>query len=149
MSATAADSVDNARLVLERRLAASPARVWQAWTEPEQLARWFGPAEIERIEAVADVRPGGQYDIVMHQGDGGRHRVGGTYIEVSPPTRLVFTWAWHSTPERESRVTVEFTAIAEGTALKLVHERFHDNETAQRHAEGWCSSLVKLAALVD
>ena len=58
------------------------------------------------LRAEADARVGGRYRIVMRTSDGEEHDVSGVYREVVPNEKLVFTWAWRSTPERESLVTV-------------------------------------------
>ncbi len=86
-------------LTLKRRLKASPAQVFSAWADPEKIVRWFGPAETSgsSVRAEMDVRPGGRYRISFKTEDGEYHEVGGVYREVVPDTRLVFTWAWHST----------------------------------------------------
>jgi hypothetical protein len=57
----------------------------------------------------------------------------------------VFSWAWHTTPERESRVSVTFRPVPDGTELTLVHDRFANVETATRHRRGWTESLERLA----
>ena len=72
----------------------------------------------------------------MHAPDGEVHRVGGVYREVEPNSRLVYTWAWESTPERESLVTVEFRPSGEGTELLLTHQRFADIEARDRVFDG-------------
>jgi uncharacterized protein YndB with AHSA1/START domain len=58
--------------------------------------------------------------------------------------KLVFTWAWKGTPERESLVTVTFNPDGTGTILTLLHERFFDAEARDRHQHGWAGALVKL-----
>jgi uncharacterized protein YndB with AHSA1/START domain len=80
----------------------------------------------------------------MRDPDGDEHRVSGTYREIEPDRRLVFTWAWESTPERESLVTVELRPLASGTELVLTHERFADADTRDRHDEGWAGCLDAL-----
>lgn len=147
MSATTAELRDDTCLVLERYLEAPPARVWQAWTTTEALKRWFGPEGIEVLVADVDLRPGGRYRVVM-KSETDEHRVGGTYEEIVPNERLVFTWAWESTPERESRVTVTLAPEGDGTRLVLTHERFADRDATERHAAGWSSSFNRLAAEV-
>src|SRR3954463_8200753 len=89
-------------LVLKRRINAPPAKVYEAWTDPAKLARWFGPRRVESVQAETDVRVGGRYRMVAQGADGEVHEVGGTYREVIANEKLVFTWAWRSTPERES-----------------------------------------------
>ena len=87
-------------LTIRRRLPAPPSLVFQAWTDPDRFGRWFGPPGAELVEAEMEPRAGGRYRILMRAG-GEEHGVGGVYREVVPDERLVFTWAWRSTPERE------------------------------------------------
>ncbi len=139
---------DRPSLTIRRRFAAPPAAVFSAWTEATQLARWFGPARVTVVEAEADARVGGRFHVVMRETSSGEeHRVGGVYREVVPNEKLTFTWAWRSTPERESLVTVTLAGDGDGTALTLTHERFFDDATRERHQGGWSGSLDKLAAL--
>jgi len=98
------------------------------------------------VQAETDLRVGGRYRLVAHT-DNGRHEVGGIYREVRPNEKLVFTWAWHSTPERESLVTVQLKPDGDGTLLTLTHEQFFDEAARDRHQSGWSEGLNKLAAL--
>lgn len=66
------------------------------------------------------------------------------FREVEPNRRLVYTWAWESTPERESLVTVEFRPAAGGTEIVLTHERFADRDARDRHQRGWDGCLERL-----
>jgi uncharacterized protein YndB with AHSA1/START domain len=135
-------------LTLQRRLGAPPARVFSAWTDPREVIRWFGRPGGSELEAEIDARAGGRYRIVYRSKEGERHEVGGTYLEFVPAAKLVFTWTWHSTPERESLVTVELERDGgEGTLLTLIHERFFDEAARERHLSGWIGGLDKLAAL--
>jgi uncharacterized protein YndB with AHSA1/START domain len=131
-------------LTLKRRLNAPPERVYAAWTDPEKLKRWFGPEEIETLRAEADARVGGRFRIVMLGTDGEEHDVSGVYREVVPNEKIVFTWAWRSTPERESLVTVVIKPEGAGSLLTLVHEQFFDEAARDRHEHGWIGCLDKL-----
>jgi uncharacterized protein YndB with AHSA1/START domain len=131
-------------LTLKRRLNASPERVYAAWTDPEKLKRWFGPEEIETLRADADARVGGRFRIVMRGTDGEEHDVSGVYREVVPNEKIVFTWAWRSTPERESLVTVVIKPEGAGSLLTLVHDQFFDEAARDRHEHGWIGCLDKL-----
>jgi len=91
-----------------------------------------------------DVRVGGRYRISFKTEDGERHEVGGVYREVVPNIRLVFSWAWHSTPERESLVTVTVAKDDDGTMLTLHHEQFFDDKARDGHRRGWTGTLEKL-----
>jgi uncharacterized protein YndB with AHSA1/START domain len=137
------------RFVVERSFTAAPARVWEAWTQAAALGSWFGPEGIEIVDVEIDLRIGGHYRIVMQAGDGERQEVGGTYQEIAPLEKLVFTWAWHTTPERESLVTVALSPAGSGTSVSITHERFNDHAAAERHLQGWTSSLNKMATLLS
>lgn len=134
-------------LTLKRRLNAPPARVYAAWTDPEQMARWWGPDAGAVSHAEADLRVGGRYHVQFRTEDGEEHNVGGVYREIVENERLIFTWAWFSTPERESLVTVTLKPDADATILTLLHEQFFDEAARDRHAYGWTGSLDKLEAL--
>lgn len=133
-------------LTLVKRMGAPPAKVWQAWTQPELMALWFGPHHTRAEETEAELRLGGRFRVVLREENGQRHEVSGHYLEIEPEHRLVFDWAWSSTPERVSRVTVALRAVTEGTEVTLTHDRFADPETATRHTRGWTESLERLAA---
>ncbi len=134
-------------LTLKRRLNAAPERVYAAWAQPAKLMQWFGPDSGAVTRAELDLRVGGRYVIVFHTEDGEEHHVSGAYREVVPNAKLVFTWAWRSTPERESLVTIEIRRDGEGTSLTLIHEQFFVEAARDRHAYGWTGSLDKLERL--
>ncbi|TAI63966.1 SRPBCC domain-containing protein [Bradyrhizobium sp. Leo170] len=133
-------------LTLTRRLRARPEKVYAAWTEPENLVRWFGPANVKpgSVRAELDVRAGGRYRISFTGNDGEYHEVGGVYRDVVPNERLVFSWAWHSTPERESLVTVSLRPDGAGTLLTFHHEQFVDETARDNHERGWTELFAKL-----
>jgi uncharacterized protein YndB with AHSA1/START domain len=144
---SSAPPTDDTRLVIRRLCDAAPAEVFRAWTEPEALARWFVPAPGMRHSDISiDLRPGGAWSIAMATPGGEDHGVSGEYLEVSPPARLRFTWAWQSTPDRVSLVTVELRPKGAGTELTLTHERFFDRAARDRHGEGWAACLGQLDA---
>jgi uncharacterized protein YndB with AHSA1/START domain len=131
-------------LTLKRRLNAPPEKVYAAWTDPEKIAKWFGPDAGAVQRAETDVRIGGRYTIVFETEDGEEHHVSGAYREVVPDRKLVFTWAWRSTPERQSLVTVSIRPDGSGSLLTLLHEQFFDEAARDRHEHGWTGSLDKL-----
>jgi uncharacterized protein YndB with AHSA1/START domain len=131
-------------LTIKRRFKASPAKVFKAWTDPKELTKWMGPRETIALVAEADVRVGGHYAIMMKTQDGVEHNVGGVYREVVPGEKLVFTWAWRSTPERESLVTVVLKADGDHTIMTFTHEQFFDEDARDRHNHGWGGAFEKL-----
>lgn len=136
-------------LQIRRHYPAAPEKLYGAWTQPEAMKRWFAPGDAFSVPTVeADVRVGGRYRIVMKSPEGEEHDVSGTYREVVPNRKLVFTWAWKSTPERQSLVSVEFTAAGGGTDLVLVHSEFADEEAKERHNQGWMGCLGRLERTV-
>lgn len=135
-------------LTLKRRLNAPPSKIYRAWTDAAKISRWFGPEDAEILRAETDVRVGGRFRIVFRGPDGEEHDVGGVYREVVPNQKLVFTWAWRSTPERESLVTVALKRDGDGTLLTLLHEQFFDEAARDRHGRGWNETLDKLESYV-
>jgi uncharacterized protein YndB with AHSA1/START domain len=131
-------------LTIRRRLNAPPAKVHAAWTYPQKVRRWWGPEETDAaVHVEADVRVGGRFRVAMRGSGGERHDVSGVYREVVPDEKLVFTWAWHTTPERESLVTVALESDGDGT-VRLTHEQFFDEPARDGHLKGWSSALDKL-----
>jgi uncharacterized protein YndB with AHSA1/START domain len=126
-------------LAIERTYPVAPEKVWRAWTDPEALKRWWGPApgtKVARVEL--DVRVGGRYRIQFGGGQGTENEIAGVYKEVEKPRKLVFSWCWpNSTPERVSLVTLLFIPSAGGTELRLRHEQFFDEAAAVNHKRGW------------
>lgn len=132
-------------LRLTRQLPQSREEVFRAWTDPQALKRWFAPDASAEVKAEIDLRVGGKYKIVILKSGGERDCVAGVYREVQAAARLVFTWAWETTPERESLVTVELKDKDGGTELVLTHERFFDEAARDRHEQGWSRLLGRLA----
>ena len=137
-------------LRVERSFRASPTRVFHAWTDARELARWADP-EPGNATPEIDLRVGGHYAIAMARADGAVHRVVGTYREIVKPRRLVYTWRWATIPSFPATlVTVEFRPRADGgTDLVLVHEGLPDDASGLRHRLGWSDSLAKLTGLLN
>lgn len=132
-------------LTLKRHIKASPATLFRAWTQAEGLKHWFTPGGGTVVEAQCGVRVGGRFFIhaVSSTED---FRVGGEYVEVVPDAKLAFTWAWQSTPERVSQVTLTFKPHEGGTMLTLLHEKFFDEAALTGHTSGWNIMLDQMQA---
>lgn len=138
-------ATESPTLTIVRRFEATPEKVWHALTQPEAIKQWMGPSDEFKVPvAEADLRIGGRYRIVMQSPDGELHDVSGVYREVVPPRKLVYTWAWKSTPERESLVTVELRDRGGATELTLTHEKFFDADARDHHDKGWQGCLARL-----
>jgi uncharacterized protein YndB with AHSA1/START domain len=135
-------------LTLKRQLKAAPEKVYAAWTQPEQMIRWWGVTPHPKPPiAETDLRVGGRYRVQFWGTDGEHHSVSGVYREVVPNRKLVFTWAWQSTPERESQVTIDIKPANDGSLLTLIHEQFADEKARDDHGVGWNHALDNLEAL--
>jgi uncharacterized protein YndB with AHSA1/START domain len=136
-------------LRITRHYPVAPEKVWRAWTDPQALSRWFGPGEPDSVTlAELDVRAGGRYRIAFHTPDGEQHEVSGQYREVQTNRRLSFTWAWKSTPDRVSLVSIELRPSARGCELDFLHERFFDQQARDNHERGWTGAFEKLDSFV-
>lgn len=140
-----ADSV----LHLSRTLAAPPAKVFRAWTDPAWLLRWWGPEGLNPHDPQVDLRPGGRFRLPMLAPDGTDHVAIGVYEEVVPGERLVFSWGWERDGAPSTRVTLLFLPVGGGTRLMLTHERFATAAARDNHGRGWTSSLYCLEAALE
>jgi len=143
--------VTASELRLTRVVPASVEEVFEAWTDPEVLARWWGPGGSTVSEAEIDPVPGGRYRMVINTAEGNTLAMAGIYVAVDPPRRLEFTWRWEmgGPDDVESRVTVELTPMGDETELVLVHGGFPDAETAAPYSGGWEATLPGLISLFD
>jgi uncharacterized protein YndB with AHSA1/START domain len=135
-------------LTLQRRLKATPAKVFRAWTEPAQFMTWMHPGGSDVIRAELDVRVDGHYTIVYRKPDGDEVEVRGQYLEVVPDHKLVFTWAWRHGPENESLVTLLLEPEGNTTWLTLTHERLLDDAQCDDHRRGWTDGIDSLERYV-
>lgn len=137
-------------LVIRRTYAASPQRVYEAWTDPELAQQFLCPAGMTVGNIAMDVRPGGKYRLEMVQPDGEVYAAYGEYREVQPAARLSMTWQWEEDKpedEHETLLTLEFHPHGSGTEFILTHERLRSLESRASHAHGWTSMVEKLDGL--
>jgi uncharacterized protein YndB with AHSA1/START domain len=139
---------EEAVLELRRRFAAPRERVFQAWTEPELLRRWWAAQPgWQGADAEVDLRPGGRYRLAMHDPESGAtHAVVGEYLEVRAPERLVYTWTWEGEPpemrgSERTVVHVAFVADGDATEVILTHRGFADTTIRDMHGQGWAGCL--------
>jgi uncharacterized protein YndB with AHSA1/START domain len=135
-------------LRVERTFKAPAQAVFEAWTSPELLRRWWpaGP-DWETPVAEVDARVGGKLRLVMRNPSGEEFGGGGEYIEISPPHRVVFTWTWdgHEGHRGTQLVEVELDEQEDGTTTLLLTNRGLEDEEARRlHREGWERSFDNL-----
>jgi glutathione S-transferase len=132
---------------LTRQIRAKPERVFRAFTDANDLKKWFAPQGFTVPAAEVDLRVGGAYRISMRAPDGSVHIAIGSYREITPPRRLVYTWRWEGGmegDETETLITVEFRERDQGTEVTFVHEGFRDETARDKHNEGWTSIFERL-----
>ncbi len=137
-------------LRVERLIAATPDKVFDAWALPELLVKWWGPDGFDIPKCAMDVRPGGNWRTTMRSPTGSLHTVSGVYRTIERPRRLVFTWGWDQDDGSrglETEVTVTFEPAPGGTRLKLLQQTFQEKEQRDKHGQGWTSSFDCLARL--
>lgn len=139
--------------------------VWQAWTQPDRLMRWFAPEHFTPAAAKVDLRPGGSFLYAMRSPEGAEYWGKGVYREVTSPERLVYvdTFADEEgnpvSPEQyglgadypaETTVTVTLVDQGNRTLLTVVHAGLPAGETSDMTETSWRSQLDRLAsALAD
>lgn len=146
------------QLQLTRVFDAPRESVFKAWTDANQIKQWFKPPSDASLQSVkADARVGGKYRIQIRKNDGEFFTSVGTYLEVKPPERLVFTWEFEKdgsgdefgeVEPPEMLVTLEFHARGNQTELVLTHEKFTSVESRDRHKQGWTSLMDELGKIL-
>ncbi|HUS53872.1 MAG TPA: SRPBCC domain-containing protein [Thermohalobaculum sp.] len=139
-------TTDDTTLMIRRSYDADAATLFRALTDPEAIKEWFGPGVAKVRHASSDLRVGGKWAIEMIGDNCEEHNVSGEYVEIDAPRKVVFTWAWRSTPDKVSQVTYALSPAGEGrTNLTLTHERLANAEVRDKHGYGWNGALDKLA----
>ena len=136
-------------LVIERTYEAPIDRVFSAFADVEKFAQWFSPNPNVNLEVFEyDFRPDGRYRICFHGSSGSKDIVGGTYVTITPPTRIVFTWEWeapHTYEGHNTLVTIGLAGQNGETHLTLTHEKLPSTEAKTNHNQGWTGALDQLA----
>ncbi len=141
-------------IIVEGLFTASPQRMFDAWTTPEDVKQWFGPGPAKLEIAEIDLHDGGRWRFVYGQNDkGDTHQLSGSYEEIEAPRRLAFTWTHTkiaSNGETEttdmSRVTVTFEDHELGTFVRLVHADIKTEGGRNGVGGGWKGTFERLAA---
>ncbi|MFI6435232.1 SRPBCC domain-containing protein [Streptomyces sp. NPDC050759] len=140
------------RLYMQRVLRAPRPVVFRALTDPQELAKWWGPDGFTTLGVESDLRPGGDYRIAMQPPEGDRFYLVGEFLVVDPPERLSYTFRWED-PDPEDRETVVTHSLRDigGTSAELVFTQgdFATERRQALHEEGWTQSLNKLEELMS
>jgi len=123
--------------------------VWEAWTDPDKMAQWWGPRGIStpRESIVLELRPGGRMSFDMvDDATGQRYPNSGTVLEVDPPARIVWSDDGFADGSGKGTATVTFTEVDETTTTLRVHLVADFSDTVRAGAEkGWGTQLDKLS----
>jgi len=117
-------STVHSTFVIERTHAASPERVFAAWSDEAAKAQWFGPAEKHAESYSLDFREGGREHLSVPTPDGAVYSFDAVYADIVPAQRIVHTYDMHRDDARisVSVATIEFEAIGETTRLTLTEQ---------------------------
>lgn len=127
---------DASEIVREVYIQARPETVFAYFTDPARMVQWMG------VEASLEARPGGLFRVKINH----ERMVRGEYIELTPPSRIVFSWGWEGredVPPASSTVEVTLVAAAEGTLLRLRHYGLPASAMGL-HAKSWEHNLPRL-----
>jgi uncharacterized protein YndB with AHSA1/START domain len=134
-----------------RQFNAPVERVYDAWTTPGLLEQWAWGSLGCDVRAELQLRVGGTYSISTVRPDQETFTFHGTYVEVVPHEKLVYTLHWdapmgYETPEE--RVTVEFAGKGDVTEVTFVHEGVPDLEARREHEKGWSNTFDALETVL-
>lgn len=136
---------------LHRVIAAKPEKVYRAFLEPDAIASWLPPFGFLCTVHELDAKVGGKHKMSFRNfTTGNSHSFGGTYLEVIPGQRLVYSDKFDDPNlPGEMKVAVTFKAVSVGTELTVEQQGVPDVIPAEACYLGWQESLRKLAKLVE
>jgi uncharacterized protein YndB with AHSA1/START domain len=135
-------------LRIRRVFDAPREKVFSAWTQPEELKRWWRVGEDWTTPlAEVDLRVGGTFVLGTKPPAGDLHVVRGEFHLVAPPERLVYTWRVDGSGPEENEVTVEFLPLGDETEVTITHARL-SRESAASSGAGWEAVLTSLGAVL-
>ena len=122
--------------------------VWNAWTNPEEISRWWLPQGFtEPSVPEVDLRIGGNFKYHMKPAEGDAFYAHGVFKEIIPNELIKSTWQW-SNGDQETLLTVKFNEVEDGTQLTVIHELFQDEEQKNMHADGWNSYMSRIERIL-
>ncbi|MDT4911995.1 MAG: hypothetical protein QOC66_1123 [Pseudonocardiales bacterium] len=144
--------VDTPVIEFRRVVAASPALVFDLWTNPDHLRRWWGPEDYELMSIDIDLRVGGTYRYVHRAPNGVEYAFHGAYLELDPPGRLVYTTVHEGEPDSEAVDSFTFHEADVGTLINCWSQypslAIRDKYVAEGMVRGLTESHERLDALI-
>lgn len=137
-------------LIVRRTIKSGADRLFDAWTQPEQLSVWWGPRSVRCVGATVDLRLGGRYRIDNELADGRRLSIEGVFTLIERPSKLAYTWNVLPDGGGTELVTVQFDAKGPSlTEVVVIHERIATPLRRDSHDDGWNGCLDGLAHYVS
>jgi uncharacterized protein YndB with AHSA1/START domain len=142
---------DGLTLEMNRPLPSAPSPVFEAFTDPNELARWWGPEGFSTPSLEFDPRVGESYRIEMQPPEGNAFYLAGEFRVVDPPTRLAYTFRWEDPDpdDVETLVDLSFRDLGESTEVVFTQGLFKTEARRALHRDGWTDSFNKLEALLS
>jgi uncharacterized protein YndB with AHSA1/START domain len=137
-------------LRMKRVLAAPRVVVYRALTDPEELAKWWGPRGFTAPSVEFNPHIGASYRIAMQPPDGDLFYLSGEVREVDPPARLAYTFRWDppNPDDRETVVTLSLEDRGEETWVLFTQGEFATEERRALHEGGWSDGFERLEQLL-
>jgi uncharacterized protein YndB with AHSA1/START domain len=134
---------DSAQVVrIERTFDAPAEDVFDAWTSPDVIERWFIPGrDWKKPSAEVDLRVGGTIRVVMRDPSGAPVEAGGEYTEIDRPRRLAFTWTVDDDLSNQQLIEIEFTERDGATTVLFVNSNISQEERRDQQYEGWLACI--------
>jgi uncharacterized protein YndB with AHSA1/START domain len=136
-------------LVVRRTIRARAEALFAAWTDPQQLTRWWGPPGVTCTAAEVDLRVGGSYRIANRMPDGSTLWIAGEFELIEPPSRLIYSWRLEIPEAGTERVSVSFVPGDGTTEVIVTHERIVKAAARTQHESGWIGCLAGLARFAE
>ncbi len=140
-------------LLVRRTVSGSPAEVFRAWTDPEQVRQWWGPGDVVCRECSIDLRVGGTYRIANQMPDDSVLWITGEFLRLEPPHLIEYTWRRglesQTMSGSDERVSVRFSDLSGQTEVLVEHSRILDRTDYESHEYGWLGCLDGLAGHLE
>jgi uncharacterized protein YndB with AHSA1/START domain len=130
---------------IERTFPAPAEDVFDAWTSPEVMRRWFHPgSDWDTPRAEVDLREGGKVRVVMRRPDGTEAGAHGQYTLIDRPHRLVMTWTFDDDAANEQLIELSFSETEGSTRVLMVNSGISTDERRDGQDRGWRACLDEL-----
>jgi uncharacterized protein YndB with AHSA1/START domain len=138
-------SPNDTTLILRRTFTAERARVFRAWITPKAVESWLRPRGMSMTVRSLDARVGGSFCFDLEDGSS----LIGTYLQIVPPEKLVYTWSGGAAQDWETVVTLDFLDRGAVTEVILTHEGLREPERRARATSGWPSLFDALDSVLS